>query len=320
MIDTIAVSLNKEHFNNNTIPFDLIKIKMTPESIIKQYNNNDELIRITGMISNFHIKLTHNYIKLNGSLCKFFKGNNIETLTRSEIREAIKKLSTQLEVPISRGLLCRVDIGRNFEMKNDVVDYFDLLKETPTYRRNHATKSELKFMRDKLTLSFYDKGKETVDKSETFSRRSQSLKNKSNLLRYELKLEAKVAQHLKYKKTKVALLLCPSFLDKLNDKWYEHYCKLIKEKRIAFDERVTSVKELRYQIEIAGIDNFGGEAIIRKYIDDLSKKNQWSYKQKHDAKKMIDKIMTNPSLYKEEDKIIELNQAIEKAYLIDNRY
>jgi hypothetical protein len=311
MIDTVKIYLSKRELMIDAMPFNLILRKM--EYVKKISDSSDKLIGVVGMIGNFNVKLTHDYISLNGSLCKFLKGNNIDTLTRPEIKLAIDKLSKSVGLPIAKGYLRRIDIGRNFKMGNYVIDYFNVLKETPKYLRNiHIT--TLKYTRGQYVLCFYDKGKEVADKAMNTNRKSETL-NRSMMLRYELKIEGNVAKRLKYQKAKVALLFSPTFLNKLNEKWYRHYEKIVKEKRFVFSEKVDGVKELRTQIELAGIENFGGETVIRAYIDDLRKKNNWTYKQTHDANRMVDKILNNPVLIEDIDLVKELNQIVYDAYV-----
>lgn len=317
MIDTIKAFISKKEFANSIIPQKALIEKMTFGTVKKVSDFNDKQIGFEGMIANFFVRVTNDYIRLNGSLCKFLKGNNVDTLTTNEIKQALTKLSKLLGVQVGRGYLRRVDVGRNFELKNDAIDYFTLLKETPKYYRN-IDSSTLKYFRGNYTLAFYDKGKEIEDKLMKVRRRNPDI-NKSNILRYELRLEGNVARRLQYSNAKVALLLSPTFLNKLNEKWFRHYKKIVKEKSFVFSDEVTSVKDLRTQIEVAGIAYFGGEDMIKQYLVTLSKKNNWSYKKVHDANKMIEKIVNTPMQIGENDLIDELDYLIENAYRVNNK-
>ncbi len=312
MIDTIKIWIDKEVYKGEPIPIEAICEKLDNSTVNPSYDKYANLIKVHGMIRNFNVTITQNKIWINGSLCKFLKGNNIETLTPQEIKESLKTLSRLLNIPIFKGCLSRVDFGRNFEMKNNVVDYFKVLKETPHYSRN-INVSELKYLRKEYTLSFYDKGKEIADKSK-INRRKYTLNNLSKLLRYELKLESNVAKRLNYNRASVVLLFSPIFLKILNDNWYQHFNNIVKEKIFSFSQEINGVKELRLQIELAGIVNFGGEAAIKSYIDNLRKINNWTYKQVHDANKMIDKIVNTPALIDDVDLVLELNTMIESSY------
>ena len=193
MIDTIVIYLNKNKLSGKKAPFDLIESKLLNPKYRVDNRTTKNIVSIEGKLSNFYIKSTKDYIKLNGSLCKLYKGNNHETLQRFEILPAIEKLKTLVGLPIERGYIRRIDFGRNFEVEQEAQNYFDVLMETSKYRRNFGI-SELKYFRSDFVLSFYDKGKEMADKL-SFKQGYKDKINRSKTLRYELKIEGNVARH-----------------------------------------------------------------------------------------------------------------------------
>ena len=122
---------------------------------------------------NINIYMSESYIKIEGSLSKFFFGNNTSTLNRNTTKYAIEKLSDTFKLDLNKAKIKRIDIGDNLTMKTSVKQYFPCLGLYHGKNRIEF-KDTLYYGNNFLSLVFYDKGKECKLK-------------KDNLLRYEMR-------------------------------------------------------------------------------------------------------------------------------------
>ena len=55
-----------------------------------------------GYTGGLRISVTENRVRIEGSLSKYYYGNNTQTLTLAHAKEAIKRLGRQLNLPIDK--------------------------------------------------------------------------------------------------------------------------------------------------------------------------------------------------------------------------
>ena len=77
MIDTIVIYLSKNELSGKIVPFELIESKLINPVYKVDNMTTKNIVSLEGKLSNFYIKLTKDYIRLSGSLCKLYKGNNL---------------------------------------------------------------------------------------------------------------------------------------------------------------------------------------------------------------------------------------------------
>ena len=99
----------------------------------------------------------------NSSICKYFLGNNFETLTLSQFKEAINEISDRLGVDVSKAIICRIDVATNFSMKFNPSAYNNCLIHYPRHKKGKIN-GNLYFKTTRKELNFYDKVKEYKQK------------------------------------------------------------------------------------------------------------------------------------------------------------
>ena len=78
------------------------------------HDYNGEAV-ITGSLNGLKISLNKYQMKIKeGSLCKWYLGDNFQTMGRCDTQRAIEKLSDTLHVPMSKATVTRLDIAQNF--------------------------------------------------------------------------------------------------------------------------------------------------------------------------------------------------------------
>ena len=113
-----------------------------------------------GYTGGLRISVTENRVRIEGSLSKYYYGNNTQTLTLAHAKEAIKRLGRQLNLPIDKADVMEVDIAENFEMKYSPDLYISKLQTLGSSHPNkwHGTTY---FPINGSMLRFYDKGQES---------------------------------------------------------------------------------------------------------------------------------------------------------------
>ena len=63
----------------------------------------------------------------DGSLCKYYLGDNFQTLGRGDTKQAIEMLSDTLHLPLHKATVTRIDIAQNYIVKHPTSVYFNHL-------------------------------------------------------------------------------------------------------------------------------------------------------------------------------------------------
>jgi hypothetical protein len=80
----------------------------------------------TGNLDGLRVTANSFQIKVSGSLCKWYLGNNFETLQRSDTQRAIEKISDTLHLPIDKAQITRIDVACNFIVKQPIGVYLTI--------------------------------------------------------------------------------------------------------------------------------------------------------------------------------------------------
>lgn len=92
----------------------------------------------------------------DGSLCKWYMGDNFQTMGRGDTQKAIERLSDTLHVPIREATVTRLDIGRNFETRCPPEVYFNHLGSLRNFIRLKEPNG-IYYCQSCKQLCFYDK-------------------------------------------------------------------------------------------------------------------------------------------------------------------
>lgn len=172
----------------------------------------------------FKVKINQNRIFLDGSLCKYFFGNNVETLDIIQAEVALMRLSKALQIDwdiFLQGEVGRIDFSDNFQMEHRPATYFPELSYLSGWRRDDSYKTSLYFHQTEKQMIFYDKVKESP---ECFKNKQQA----PNLLRYEMRL-FQPQKHFK-RTIRVKDLINPNFYNQLLLEWEKFYFKIYRTK------------------------------------------------------------------------------------------
>jgi hypothetical protein len=186
----------------------------------------------SGNYHNFNIQVDQYSISINGSLAKYYFGNNVSTLNFNQTKETLYRLQRQLNMPILKHELARIDIAENFFLPYNVRHCFLRLLDTPTYDRQYDPKKSgngVRYRKGPFVFCFYNKTSEAAHVPDM-----PLLKPNDNLLRIEMRIMKNVRRTIMNQTEKfgAVYLLSPAFHRKLAVTWLEHFNAIFKERHL----------------------------------------------------------------------------------------
>lgn len=248
MYDTIHLKLYREDVET---PWNTDQIKENLMPADKYVRGN---FRPTGMIRNMAIFVNDEVIRVEGSIAKYFNKNNVVNFDFRNFGWAIMLLSDELGVDLKNSRIRRLDIGANFELKNEVSDYFPEMYSLKYFQRDNSKRTTLRYYSNsgRRNLVFYDKIKEFIAKNKKLIQDDTSLIDTfHNLVRYEFMMQSNPSQHLKIPDLRVKDLFKAENSKKALRLWFDMYNRIHKKSLLAYPD----VKGLK-----------GFEAFMKRYL------------------------------------------------------
>lgn len=182
----------------------------------------------TGNIDNLKVTVSELGVSIKGSLAAFLYPTNTLTVSRQEARHAVEKLSDTLHLDMAKANVSRVDISTSFLMAYQPAAYYDVLGGLSYFYRQPVGRTTLYYHRgrsDRQTLCFYDKEREVTANHEALPKVYSDC---GNVLRYEARLNGRVAAQLNEKQVTGATLCDGRFFHKVGAFWADTYQKINK--------------------------------------------------------------------------------------------
>lgn len=255
-----------------------------------------------GSLGSLKVKIKQNKVEIKDrSLCKWHLGDNIQTMMRTDIEDAIIKLSDVLHLDVRKGSVTRLDIADNLFVDHPVNTYFKNLSECSRLDRS-LLRNTLYYTNNEKTYCIYDKIEEN---SSHKNKTPKELKN-SNIMRLELRYLHRVNEAFSVPKVSVDMLYDEVFYRKMVNNWYEQYSMISKINTPNIDfGSVKSVKDLQNLLALASIEKLGGiNSVITtindaRCCDDITSTNATRMRQ------WVEKLFNEPSLCGEENEAIK---------------
>ena len=182
----------------------------------------------TGNVDNLKVTVSELGVSVKGSLAGFFYPNNTLTVSRQEAHHAIEKLSDTLHLDMTKANISRVDVSTSFLMQYQPQAYYDVLGALNYFYRQPVGRTTLYYHRgatDRQTLCFYDKEREVTCKREKLP---QVYADCGNVLRYEARINGRVANQLNEREVTGATLCDGKFFRKVGTFWADSYNRINK--------------------------------------------------------------------------------------------
>ena len=122
-----------------------------------QYSSGEVLI--TGKLNGLTVTANRWEMKVkDGSLCKWYLGNNYKAMSRGDVQRAFERLSDELHQPMSLAAVTRLDVGCTLITQFPVAVYINHLGGLAWAQRLRQPDSVYYKKRDEV-LCFYDKNR-----------------------------------------------------------------------------------------------------------------------------------------------------------------
>ena len=306
MLDTINLKL----LQSDVVDADFVEETTAYLSGIGELNFNGDIV-ITGSVGNLKVSLNRYQIKIkDGSLCKWFLGNNFEALSRRDIQMAIEKLSDILLLPIHKATVTRLDVAQNFICRCPVEVYFNHLGVL-----KHATRLQepngVYYKQANGRLSVYDKIKEQKSKGEPIP----ELYKGCNVLRYEQRYTKRLASQFGVPKVTAEMLYDEVFYIDLVNRWKNVYNSINKINDITLNfEQMENRRQLYKMGVLALIERLGGELCFIEQVVEAQKKGILTKKQAYDLKQVAkEACKVKGGFVIANDAIKELDKKVDEA-------
>lgn len=266
---------------------------------------------ITGSVGGLKVSLNRYVLKVkDGSLCKWYLGDNYKTMRRGDTQQAIEKLSDMLHVPMGRATITRLDIAQNFITRHPPDVYLFHLGALRYATRLQAPGS-LYYSQTSRQLCFYDKNKE----QKSHGGLVPELYVGRNVLRYEQRYTKRIALQLKTNKVTGAMLYDEKFYISLLNRWKTAYMDIQKINDISLNFQAMKTKQQLYKMGVLSlIEKEGGQTQMLQQISEAQKRGELSKKQAYDLRQAINEACKiRNGLTIQNEAIKELDRKVNEA-------
>ena len=266
---------------------------------------------VTGKVGGLKVVANRYQIKVkDGSLCKYYLGNNFKAMGRKDTQRAIEKLSDTLHLPMSKATVTRIDVAQNIIVKHPVKVYLNHLGVL-----NYATRLQeptgLYYCKQMERLCFYDKNREQKTKGEEIP----ELYKERNVLRYEQRYIKRLPVAFGVENVTGALLYDEAFYISLLERWRDKYKAINKINYITLNFQAMTNRQQLYKMGVLSmVERVGGEVAMIEQINDAQKRGDLTRKQAFDLRKTIkDVCKVGGDLTVPSEEIKELDKKILEA-------
>lgn len=263
---------------------------------------------ITGNLNGLRVSASRRGVNVsNGSLCKWYLGDNFKTMERGDVQRAIEKLSDTLHLPMDKATITRIDLAQNFIMKYPTEVYFNHLGSYYPSKRLEQPNG-LYYSKHDTLLAFYDKVKEQQAKRQPIP----ELYSNRNTLRYEMRYKARLKDTFKVDKVTGAMLYEEQFYMDIVNRWKKAYKDIKKINDVTLNFEAMKTKRDLYTLGLASlIDQQGGQLSMIQQINEAFKKGELTKKQSYDLRQAITEASRATIATVESDLIKELDKKID---------
>ena len=303
-MDTITLRLKKEQAGD--IDF-LAEIPTTLQSI-SEHNYGNGLV-ICGRLSNMRITVTENNVKIENSLCKYYLGNNLQEMRRSDIERAIQKLSDELHLPVGNASVLRFDFAKNISLSAEVSSYLNYLGNIGRYMR-YPSKRGINYRIADKEIAIYDKIAQLKHSREFVPPFYQG----KNIMRIEKRHLVNTAKHFNRSVITASNLFDEVFYIEAQKDWERDYNSISKLQNSIIDMSGITTKKQLYILGVrALIEQQGGETAALLQIQERQKKGELTKKQALDLRNAYKESNEYSVVTKDNELIAELNQKVKDS-------
>lgn len=235
MIDTLCLTLQSKAVKGHV---DLMAVVGSKINVDLKKSNE---YRIMGTYKNLRIYVEPTFVRIEGSLPKYYYGSNLVTLSRSEPGIIIDQLSNELSLPLKEAVVTRIDIAANIEVDNEPRSYFPSFGILSKYDRV-IRRGTLYYEQNWCKLCIYDKIAEAEKHNDPYLT-DELLR--TNIMRYEIRFYRDWLTHYFGRKVKAKELYgeTSDVCCELVAEWFFKYEAIIK----------TGVMKPKFEMTVKGL-------------------------------------------------------------------
>ncbi|MCX6164386.1 MAG: hypothetical protein NTU73_05915 [Ignavibacteriae bacterium] len=197
------------------------------ERISKNYLNitEDSTDNLTGdkrlkaRLGNLKVKQINENLYISGSQPKYLLNNNLDELTKKDIKLVNEKISDELKINYQYSRLYKIEIASNLIMNENVNYYFPCFGDLKNFVKGYI-ENTIYYGNSKKKITIYNKLKEMRAKKYFIPKKYKNIGD--NILRYELRLKNRLLNEFG-RKIYFFDLYDESFLQILLEKWKNYY-------------------------------------------------------------------------------------------------
>lgn len=178
---------------------------------------------VSGKLGNMQIQEHEHGFYIQGSISKYYFGNNIQTLSITQLKECVERLEDDFDIPISDLPLSRVDLADCITLTYKPKVYYNCLHSFPRMEKV-ILGNGIRFENKSRSLRFYDKIEERMNKRQYIP---ESLREK-NLLRYEYRMDERLEDYFDFKIDNITAFYNSENWTKSINTWHTQFEKIIK--------------------------------------------------------------------------------------------
>jgi len=245
----------------------------------------------------------------NSSICKYYLGDNFQTLTLKQFNDAIEEISNKLGISLDKAKVCRIDFAHNFIMQYLPSTYHSCLLSLSRFKRGDIN-GNLYFKSTRIELNFYDKKKEYREKGVKIPEKYTTVEN---ILRYEIRFKKNVSTIFGRVIT-VKDLCSESFFVEVFNKWKDYFFKIYKQNPIIFENQTStfSTQDFKDYMFVEGVKSIGGIDYVYKMIDESKKAKNISKHKSNYLKTVVKSAFNNSNCTAKNDFVEELNNKMKE--------
>lgn len=305
MLDTVNFKLTGADMPHGNFMLE-VPCYLDPETVAFHDFSGGQVV--TGCVGNLKVSVSDNQIRVkDGSLCKWYLGDNFQTMGRGDVQKAIEKLSDTLHLPMEKATITRLDVAQNMIVEHPPSVYMNHLGML-RYAKRLQEPDGLYYIRKAESLCFYDKIKEQKTRGEPIP---EPYKGK-NVLRYEQRYAKCFSCQLGVGSVTGALLYDEAFYASLIKRWRDRYKEIGKVNDIVLNLKSMTSKRQLYKISVLSVvERFGGEVEMINQINEAQKCGDLTSKQAFDLRKAVkEACKAGDGLTMESEAIAELDKKI----------
>jgi hypothetical protein len=272
----------------------------------EKINHKTGEISFVGYVGNFRVKKTVEFVSLYGSLSKYYFGDNFSTLSVNETKEAIEKLSNNLNLDLKGARIYRLDFGTNLILDHPVPQYLSRFGLLKYHKKSMYNDYQTVEYRNSLhEISCYDKSQEHKNKKIPIPDALQGM----HIAKIEERNKKRLAKRFQLPIITAATLCNKNFFNLLIDNLVNGYFSINKHRVIkpVGSIKLNNVPSVRNYLAVVGL-KYANINIL-----DILKTKEINKTPKSRIRAFIRELITDKDITKEDSLIIEFNQKIVEA-------